>query len=1461
MTPKSTAPRPVATSDRVRRTSTAALSVLSKAGSHKSPYIVPTTDSPFDSVDDEEVDQLASSQPSPVMKKEKAKGKEKPPKEDKSAKKKGPRTSAAAVASPQPAPSLEQEEQDWGIQLAKMAAERMAALRAGGKPAASRPTLTSAQKPKEKEKKKDKKAVSKKEQQLATKSTGPAPPAVASTSKPIPATPTCALTAQSPVKRTTAFPSPAHALTPAPALSGKATFNPPAPASIASSEDSAAAAARQEKRKVHKVEKKKLKAEKAAVRKDKKGKSKEKVIEPSAAPAPASASVASAPTSIAASASKKRKRADSVPPPQSLASTSHAPQAHAPAPAQQQQPVQAPTPKKRKVDAPAQAVASTSREGVSFSSSSSSGSAPSSTSAAPLVQSVLPIVISTVYAVQPGSSHAANQALAEELAAALTIAGYGAAVEKGRKRGLKRSQEEALEGEGEGRKEKRKEKSKRKRAIAEAEVQEEQASSQQAEANIEEDDEDAQARKLAKKEKKQAKKAAKAAKAAVAADAQAHSPSQAESHPQFQPTPIKAVKPPPSSALVPEEQPSTSTSTNAIAVAAPIRPAGPSQSSTSSAEAVKPPPTSLPTTAAANPAPAQIPSTRSSSPAAHSLSDVTGSQRSAGPPRPKKRVRRGKADKKAEKDGEISAPSIEGEREQEQAKEKEVEAGSDREPSTEPEPEQEQPAPKTNGVAMDVDDQDEAEQPAASVSAQSAFELDQQGEQGEQVDREDDACVTADEVDQLESIPQARTAAQAHPDIARTRAESTVGPPSTAPSSDEDPEELALSLRMHASPAKSDRPPVQTLPPKGSQEGNGDDELALAPPNSAQKPPVSPKKAEEVLSRAQQTLLPSSSPEPALPTIGGKRADDLSSDSASSSDDSSSDSDSDSDDDAPAAGRAGHLRNGHGGRPSISAVAKEAFGKKRRSIFGTPARAALGGAGAYAHSPLKKSMLGAASPILGTPSSPAPSQEAEDEVDQLLTQTQSQMAPPATASSAFWEQQEREEEEERRRKRKSRRSNLSSSSEDEPEPGIEAENVDENGDVIMEETGAVHPTVTNGAPATAEPELDASPPPAPRPSVNDPNAPPITTALEPSAPTFRPASPEPTALPLPTQTQEQPADGRLYPDLSAIGDLPSPQHASPIEVDTSQVSEPQDEEDEQQRQDDEQAPAESQFVPLEKESPLFLETQGKTQSQSQDIGMGEPETEKGDEIDGAEPEREVEALAAPSEGIADAADERAIEPTRSSLAQLPLHRQPQPPTASLDTPQIVEPNSPEPAPLPAATPGRVTRGTLARSRSPSADPASRSTPPPPPQQIASQLAPTAGVPATRRARSVEATASSTPRATRLTATVSATPTTPARTTRGRASGLPGLSQLDGLATTAARKRTTRASLAAAAAVAASSQPDQQPASSQANGRRKGFLAAENEEDEESSDGSEGDGTTRRSTRATSQGKARKNLWG
>ncbi|BGP25093.1 proteophosphoglycan ppg4 [Rhodotorula toruloides] len=906
---------------------------------------------------------------------------------------------------------------------------------------------------------------------------------------------------------------------------------------------------------------------------------------------------------------------------------------------------------------------------------------------------------------------------------------------------------------------------------------------------------------------------------------------------------------------------------------------------------VKPPPSSAPQPTlrqqhAADETPAV--STRSSSPAPSALDISLNGNGSDGVK--KRRVRPSKAARKAMSQASQSQPNTDvedgGSVRKAAAVKAAIEASKEVEPAVAQAVEETHVVPETMesesrqpSTQPDEDDQLNLTPRPPKLKADDAMDVDIQAIENEAIQKQmqkepkqvevEEQVESDEELDELDSTPaQSLTHQQQRMNPAVSRVVESDSRAVTPSSSEDDDEEVQLSLKAHASPASTKKktgdlpiePEEAPLPP-----------AAQTPSRNAQEE----KEDVQKLSHAANTRLPSSSPEPTLPTIGGKRNDEDSDQSASSSSDDEYDESSDDeagDSSSLLTRNVAHPRNGGGGRPSLSVLAKGVFDKpkKRGSLLGGAngankvlASSALG----YAGSPLKHSHLNAAS---SSPSRAEVNSDArgndDEEIDQLLSQTQPSQRPKRT-SDAYWAQLEREEEEEKKRKGKGKQDETSEDEEDEDEVAVDgdtatlASTAHAAADVAEPDAAAA----VNGAPATGEPVSANASATAPRPSANDAGAPPITTAVGtgagPSSPRRR-VSPSPQPLPSgpaaastsflsPTQASQRPPD-RIYPDLSSIGNLPTSSQAGspPIEVDDpSQVFSGEDrpfvdDDDEEEEEEAQRAPPESQFVQLQKDKPLFLETQ--TQSFSQDTAGAEATQELAAEVElnGAD---EAEA---PANDEAEEADEEfgADVPAVKVNATT---RAPPTPDSSKETspapPAIVEPDQAEdermaqegeddeasdgPTPkaafpakepgglaVPPTTPARITRASSARlaSRSPSAEP----------PQAASQ--PVSGTPASHRRtyvdRKPEPTATSAPSSAHMprAATSASQPTasTPSAFASGsRASRMLSLSQLDTVKQPT--RRSTRASLAASAS---------QPTTSQ-----RSFIARDDEDDEDDED--------------------------
>lgn len=790
-----------------------------------------------------------------------------------------------------------------------------------------------------------------------------------------------------------------------------------------------------------------------------------------------------------------------------------------------------------------------------------------------------------------------------------------------------------------------------------------------------------------------------------------------------------------------------------------------------------------------------------------------------------------------------------------------------------------------------------------------------------------------EELDELESTPAATPdrspsrngvikAAQ-NPSIRRTRASDSFananGDLETPETSEDDEAEVQLSLQAHAAPASPGRRETPMRPRLRFVEP----EEAQLPP-SAQKPAartttvVQEEQEEAQLEQAANTRLPSSSPEPDLPTIGGSRKH-RAGDSDSSEDSSSSSSDSDEDDDDDSSsgedspggfltGAARRLQAATGGRQSLGMVARDAFGKTRRPSLARKKPSALSASGSYNPSPLKNSAVtpaaaaSSSSPVKGGPETA----DEVDEIDQLLSQTQQSQRAARRTSGVNWAQLEQEEEERQKRKGKGRASESVVSSEDENDQFEEAREqlddvsvaqvvpADNDVDMALADENAVEQeqSTINGATAQAgEPVTGTSVSAAPRTTVDGDSAP-ITTALRESedeepvgdAPASQPeavtglAALEPV---LPTQEASQfPNGARLYPDLSTIGNLASSSQPSspPIEVDPSRVI--TDDEQTQElvttpRAVEETLPAESQFVPLHKDKPLFLETQTQFET-AQDL---QDDVEPDTQLDSAQVDEDVD------DDVEMQVTEAIVQEGPKETIQAPLTPDASaPPSPTVNAPAIVEPASSrqdneDPAEADAAgpalstpqakspaarqqktqllappttsgtsTPARMTRAASARmaSRSPSAEPPSAhqngdnngfSAS----QPVSTTTTTAAGTPISALARRKQAAAVAMAGAPLPTPSLANGLTPPAPgpslslpTARSRASGLPSLSQLDTV------KRVTRRSarVSSASGAAGAGGAGAQRATSSQPAAAASFLARESDDDQDSSDDDE-----------------------
>lgn len=578
-----------------------------------------------------------------------------------------------------------------------------------------------------------------------------------------------------------------------------------------------------------------------------------------------------------------------------------------------------------------------------------------------------------------------------------------------------------------------------------------------------------------------------------------------------------------------------------------------------------------------------------------------------------------------------------------------------------------QSQPEEPEAVQEEDDEAMAEETAAAAAAvppsktvvSAAIENDDDDEELDQL--ESTPAATPDRASSRNGNGYGAVKAAQNPSIRRTRASDSFvnahGDLETPETSEDDEAEVQLSLQAHAAPASPGRRETPMRPRLRSVEP----EEAPLPP-SAQKPAAhtttaaaaaQEEQVEAQLEQAANTRLPSSSPEPDLPTIGGSRkrragGSDSSDDSSSSSSDSDDDDDDDSSsgDDGPGGfltGAARRLQAATGGRQSLGMVARDAFGKTRRPSLARKKPSALSASGNYNPSPLKNSAVtpaaASSSPVKGDPET---STDDVDEIDQLLSQTQQSQRAVRRTSGVNWAQLEQEEEERQKRKGKGRASeSVVSSEEDENDQFEEAKEqlddvplaaqqvvpADDDVDMALADENAVEQerSTVNGASAQAgEPVTGTSVSAAPRTTVDGDSAP-ITTALRESddevEPVGIPSASQPEAVTglaalepvLPTQEASQfPNGARLYPDLSTIGNLASSSQpgSPPIEVDPSRVitdDEQTQEVETTPRAGEDPLPAESQFVPLQKDKPLFLETQ--TQHETAQDDVDEPDTQ------------------------------------------------------------------------------------------------------------------------------------------------------------------------------------------------------------------------------------------------------------
>lgn len=588
--------------------------------------------------------------------------------------------------------------------------------------------------------------------------------------------------------------------------------------------------------------------------------------------------------------------------------------------------------------------------------------------------------------------------------------------------------------------------------------------------------------------------------------------------------------------------------------------------------------------------------------------------------------------------------------------------------------EAEQPQPEEPEAVQEEEDEAMAEETVAAAAAvppsktvvSAAIENDDDDEELDQL--ESTPAATPDRATSRNGNGYGAVKAAQNPSIRRTRASDSFvnahGDLETPETSEDDEAEVQLSLQAHAAPASPGRRETPMRPRLRSVEP---EEEAPLPP-SAQKPAAhtttttteaaQEEQEEAQLEQAANTRLPSSSPEPDLPTIGGSRKrragdSDSSDDSSSSSSDSDDDDDDDSSsgDDGPGGfltGAARRLQAATGGRQSLGMVARDAFGKTRRPSLARKKPSALSASGNYNPSPLKNSAVTPAAAAAASSSSPVKgepetSTDDVDEIDQLLSQTQQSQRAARRTSGVNWAQLEQEEEERQKRKGKGRASeSVVSSEEDENDRFEEAQEqlddvplaaqqvvpADDDVDMALADENAVEQeqSTVNGASAQAgEPVTGTSVSAAPRTTVDGDSAP-ITTALRESddevEPVGVPSASQPEAVTglaalepvLPTQEASQfPNGARLYPDLSTIGNLASSSQpgSPPIEVDPSRVitddEQTQEVETTPRAAAEETLPAESQFVPLQKDKPLFLETQ--TQHETAQDDVDEPDTQ------------------------------------------------------------------------------------------------------------------------------------------------------------------------------------------------------------------------------------------------------------
>lgn len=434
-----------------------------------------------------------------------------------------------------------------------------------------------------------------------------------------------------------------------------------------------------------------------------------------------------------------------------------------------------------------------------------------------------------------------------------------------------------------------------------------------------------------------------------------------------------------------------------------------------------------------------------------------------------------------------------------------------------------------------------------------------------------------EEEDELETTPSQLLPARQR---LKSREQSTV-------SSDDDPDELALSLSQHVSKHATPYRPSPLVhssqvgtdsgdeqPQRAEDESEGEKQDGSSATGSRQSTPIRqdvPSHSQPLLGPLKSTVTPTLTPvvapipvnripTPAHPahlqTIGGAGSD---SDSSSSDDSDSDDSDSDEEDRPVVAKRS---------RPSIGALAAEAFGKvpkPRTLVFaGTPAKVA------------------------------SQAMEVDEDFDQLLSQS----LPQGVSLSAFLPAEDKEEDD--AVSRSSRFSSVATESR-ETTPAREmrklaAREVTPEEDATDEDVPAAAPErleaeLTALLPQSSLLELDA---PLPNGDAKDVDALPVASTSNgvvnsaPSSPTL--------AAPAPGQASSSPAkiaasspvaaSQPALNGLSAIADYPA-SDVGPLatfDLGSTQGDSPGDEEV--------PLPEESQFVPLVKEKQLFFpETQ------------------------------------------------------------------------------------------------------------------------------------------------------------------------------------------------------------------------------------------------------------------------------